>query len=184
MQIRALVLVVVLGLAVAFTFANWSAITAPTPVSLLVTSVQAPLGLILLMFLVVITLVFLFLLAYQQAGVIRETRRTAKELAAQRTLADEAEASRFTELRKHLDLRIDELQKDMRSPEAGLTARIDRLETALREHIDHAGNTLAAYIGEVDDRVERLGGTGVPAVRAETPLLPGEPGGSNAARRP
>lgn len=176
MRIRAVVLVVVLGLLLAFILANWSAITQPTPVSLVVARVDAPLGLILLTFLVVVSLVFLFLMVYQQAGAIAETRRAAKELAAQRALADEAEASRFTELRRHLDVRIDLLQEDMHSPEAGLTARIDRLETALREHIDHAGNTLAAYIGEVDDRVERLSnGSAAPSARSDVgrgPTLP------------
>jgi uncharacterized integral membrane protein len=157
MKVRAIVLSILLGLLLVFTLANWSAITAPTQVSLLVARIDAPLGLILLIFLVVTTLVFLFLMVYQQAGAIMETRRAAKELAAQRALADEAEASRFTELRKHLDVRLDRLQEEMHSPEDALSARIDRLEAALREHIDHAGNTLAAYIGEVDDRVERLG---------------------------
>ena len=157
MKVRAIVLSILLGLLLVFTLANWSAITAPTQVSLLVARIDAPLGLILLTFLVVTTLVFLFLMVYQQAGAIMETRRAAKELAAQRALADEAEASRFTELRKHLDVRLDRLQEEMHSPEDALSARIDRLEAALREHIDHAGNTLAAYIGEVDDRVERLG---------------------------
>ncbi len=162
MKIRAIVLAVLLGFLLLFTAANWGAITASTQVSLLVTRVEAPLGLILLTFLVVVALVFLFLMAYQQAGVILETRRAAKELAAQRALADQAEASRFTELRKHLDVRLDNLHEEIRSPGDTMTARIDRLETALREHIDHTGNTLAAYIGEVDDRVERLGG-GAPA---------------------
>jgi GH15 family glucan-1,4-alpha-glucosidase/uncharacterized integral membrane protein len=168
MRIRAIFLVVVLGLLLTFILANWSAITAPAPVSLLVARVDAPLGLILLAFLLIVTLVFLFLLVYQQAGAIFETRRAAKELAAQRMLADEAEASRFTELRKHLDVRLDRLHEDRGSPEAALTARIDRLETALREHIDHAGNTLAAYIGEVEERIERLGnGAAAPGARTD-----------------
>lgn len=158
MKLRAVVLIVVLGLLFVFTLANWDAIIAPSDVSLLVTRVQAPLGLILLTFLVVVTLVFLFVMVYQQAGAIMETRRAARELAAQRALADQAEASRFTELRKHLDLRLDELGQQLRAPGESATARIDALEESLREHIDHAGNTLAAYIGEVDDRIERLAG--------------------------
>lgn len=159
MKLRAVVLVLLLALLALFTLANWSAITANTQVSLLVARVEAPLGLILLAFLVVVIVVFLFLMVFQQAAVILETRRYAKELSAQRTLADQAEASRFTDLRKHLDARLDSLAglgEGGGSREAMLVARIDRLEVALREHIDHAGNTLAAYIGEVDDRVEKL----------------------------
>jgi len=156
MKLRAIVLLVLFVLLVAFTLANWGAITAPTQISILIARVEAPLGLIMLLFLVGVVGVFLFLMVFQQAGVILETRRYAKELAAQRMLADQAEASRFTELRKHLDARLDRLDEGGGSPDETLVERIDRLEAALREHIDHAGNTLAAYIAEVDDRVERL----------------------------
>ena len=156
LNLRAIVLVVVFALLTAFTFANWSAITAPTEVSILVARIQAPLGLILLACLVLVVILCLAVMVFQQIGLIRETRRVAKELSAQRALADQAEASRFTDLRRYLDARLDRLDQGGGSPDETLVARIDRLEAALRQHIDHAGNTLAAYIGEVDERVERL----------------------------
>jgi len=162
MKARMVVLVVVLGLLCAFILANWPAITAPTRVSLIVKEVEAPLGLILLGSLAVVIMLFLFVMVFQQAGLMRETRRYAKELSAQRTLADEAEASRFTELRKHLDARFDRLDPAGSGIEEPVNERIDRLETAMRAHIDNAGNSLAAYIGEVDDRVERLLGSNPP----------------------
>jgi hypothetical protein len=37
-----------------------------------------------------------------------------------------------------------------------LAQRLDGLEQALRAHVDQAGNSLAAFIGELDDRVERM----------------------------
>ena len=162
MKFRVIVLVVVLGLLSVFILANWAAITAPTQVSLLVKQIEAPLGLILLVCLVVVIALFLFAMVFQQAGLLRETRRYAKELAAQRALADEAEASRFTELRTHLDARLDRFDPGGSGTDEPLNERIDRLEAAMRAHIDHAGNSLAAYIGEVDDRVERLLGSNPP----------------------
>jgi uncharacterized integral membrane protein len=162
MKLRLIVLVVVLGLLSVFIFANWAAITAPTQVSLVVKQIEAPLGLILLVCLAVVVALFLFAMVFQQAGLLRETRRYAKELAAQRALADEAEASRFTELRTHLDARLDRLDPGGSGMDEPLNERIDRLEAAMRAHIDHAGNSLAAYIGEVDDRVERLLGSNPP----------------------
>jgi hypothetical protein len=95
------------------------------------------------------------LLAVQQASVLVETRRMAKELSAQRTLADQAEASRFTDLRAYID---QVLQRD-RPGGAGipvdLAARLDRIEAGLKAQAEHS-NTLAATIGELDDRIERL----------------------------
>jgi len=162
MKVRTVLVFLLLVLFGVFAFVNWAAFVAPTTLSLIVGSVEAPLGVILLAFIVVLTGVFLFMMVFQQAGLILETRRYAKELSAQRALADQAEASRFTDLRRHLDERLDRLEQGAGLPAAGeeaaetLVARLDRLEEALREHVDHAGNTLSAYIGEVDDRIQRL----------------------------
>jgi len=157
MKVRAIVVAVLLVLFVVFTLANWSGITAPTQVSLLIAKFEAPLGLILLTLLLVVIASFVVLMLFQQATMNRESRRFSRELAAHRTLADEAEASRFTELRKYLDRRLDRLAEGGGGEQdETLNARIDRLEKGLREHIDQTGNSLAAHIGEVEDRVERL----------------------------
>jgi hypothetical protein len=37
-----------------------------------------------------------------------------------------------------------------------LAERLNGREQALRAHVDQAGNSLAAFIGELDDRVERM----------------------------
>jgi uncharacterized integral membrane protein len=156
MSLRTVLTVLLLAVLAVFTVVNWGAITAPTTLSLVFGTVQAPLGLLLLGFTVLVAAVFLFLLAVQQAGVIFETRRAAKELSAQRALADEAEASRFTELRRHLDQALQRLDEQALARDAAMTRRLEHLENALRAHVEQTGNSLAAYIGEVDDRVERL----------------------------
>lgn len=156
MTLRTLFTVLLLALFAAFAVVNWSALSAPTTLSLVFGTVQAPLGLILLGFTVAIVAAFLFLMVFQQAGAILETRRYAKELSSQRALADQAEASRFTELRSYLEAELKAAESQAASRQAALTARLDRLEQALREHIDQAGSSLSAYIGEVDDRVERI----------------------------
>ena len=67
----------------------------PTHLSLIVADVQAPLGLVMLGLLAGVSCMFVLMIAYIQGTVLVETRRHAKELAAQRELADKAEASRF-----------------------------------------------------------------------------------------
>ena len=59
-------------------------------------------------------------------------------------LADQAEASRFTELRQYLEQEI-----------AGLREVQTASEGRLREEINTAANSLAAAVGEVDDRMAR-----------------------------
>ena len=103
MSIRTLLLLVILAALAIFVIVNWAAFTTPTTLSLLVGSVEAPLGLIMLMITGALALVFLAYAFYLQTSVLLETRRMTRELAQQRQLADQAEASRFTELRTHID---------------------------------------------------------------------------------
>jgi uncharacterized integral membrane protein len=113
MPLRTVLLLVLLIAIALFAALNWSAFLAPTTLSLGVTQVQAPLGLILLGLIAVITALFLGYLVFLQTTVLMESRRHAKELQVQRELADQAEASRFTELRAHLDSRLDEMENSL-----------------------------------------------------------------------
>jgi uncharacterized integral membrane protein len=126
MPLRTVVLLVVLALIALFAAMNWTAFVVPTTLSFGVGQVQAPLGLIMLGLLAVLTTLFLLYVVYLQTTVIFEWRRHQKELQAQRELADLAEASRFTELRAHVDQRLGEIE-----------------------------NALSAQLGEMRDRLQR-----------------------------
>ena len=65
---------------------------APTTLSLVFTTVDAPLGLIMLAAVAFFTILFLVYLAYLQATVLLDARRHSRELEASRSLADQAEA--------------------------------------------------------------------------------------------
>lgn len=156
MNLRTVLIVVLLAAFAGFLVLNWNEVMAPTTLSFGFWTAQAPLGLILLGFTVLITALFLFLLIVQQATVLVETRRAAKELTAQRTLADQAEASRFTALGEHLDQELRRLEAQAATRQDALAQRLNGLEQALRTHVDQASNSLAAFIGELDDRVERI----------------------------
>lgn len=158
MNLRTGLLVLLFVAFAGFVFLNWDVISAPTTLSFGFWSAQAPLGLLLLGFTGLVVAVFLFAMMVQQATVLVETRRTTKELSAQRTLADQAEASRFTSLGKHLDEELQRLDAQAAAREAAHAQRLDSLEQALRAHVDQATNSLSAFIGEVDDRLERMAG--------------------------
>lgn len=102
MSLITIPLLLLLAAIVTFVAVNWSLFVAPATLSLVVGTVEAPLGLIMLGLMGVLTGVFLILLVALQMRVLMETRRHAKEIEAQRQLADQAEASRFTELRNYL----------------------------------------------------------------------------------
>jgi len=156
MRTRTLVLVVLLAALALFAAINWHAFVAPTSLSLVVTQVQAPLGVIMLGFTAAIAAAFLIYIVYMQTGVVLELRRQARALEAQRELADRAEASRFTELREYLATELTALRNAGR-PGSELQLKLDQVQRELREEIHASGNTLAAYIGELEERLEDRG---------------------------
>lgn len=155
MKVRTLFLLIVLVAISAFVALNWSAFMVPTTLSLGVAVFQAPLGLVMLGLLAFLTALFLVFVVYVQASVLLDARRHARELQANRELADQAEASRFTELRRFLEGELKRLEGLDAESRAAVQARLDQLDHDLRSAVEEAGNTLAAYFGELEDRLER-----------------------------
>jgi hypothetical protein len=155
MYLRTLMILGVLGLIAVFSALNWGAFIAPTVLSLGFTSVEAPLGLILLAIVALLTLLFLVYITYLQSTVLLESRRHGRELQAQRDLAEQAETSRFNQLRIFMETELQKLSGDMEQSKSLLLTRLDQIERELRSSLEQTGNTLAAYIGELEDRFDR-----------------------------
>lgn len=161
MHLRTLVLLLIVLAIGALAALNWPTLIAPATVSLGVTTVEAPLGLIML---ALTALLGAFCLAYVltlQGSVLMETRRHAKEMAAQRELADRAEASRFTELRVFLETQH-------RTGHDALLARLDTLEARMSARAQESDNITAAYLGQLEDQLQRRGGAAAATLPART----------------
>jgi uncharacterized integral membrane protein len=154
MRIRVLPVLLVVLLAGLFALINWTAFTTPTPLNLGVAVVSGPLGLVMLGFVVVLALMYVGSVVYLQGSALMETRRLSKDLQAQRDLADKAEASRFTELREFMNaelLRVTQANDQLR---AAMFTRLDEMERRQRTVMEQNANSLSAYIGELEDRME------------------------------
>ena len=145
MRTHTLLVVLVLLLIVAFLAINWSVFAASAKVSFVFVSIEVPIGLVMLGILTLIALTFGIYSAVSWSAILLEFRRQAKELTAQRTLADQAEASRFTELRAVMH---DELEQ--------LADRMSQMHDTFRTEIRDNTNSLSATIGELDDRIQKL----------------------------
>lgn len=146
MKIRTLFLLAVLTTLAAFAALNWNAFNAPAQLSLGVTSVTAPLGLVMLGLTVLLTALFLVFILYLQASVLLDTRRHTKELRANRELADKAEASRFTELHAFLDTELKKMATRDEAAQAAMLARITSLERDFQASLRRSETTLTAHI--------------------------------------
>ncbi|MCY7317291.1 MAG: hypothetical protein LH617_00935, partial [Ramlibacter sp.] len=78
-------------------------------------------------------------------------------LQAQRDLADKAEASRFTDLRQHLDSTL----KDLHQREAIAATELEKAvadgQRELRTQLDLMNRTLATRLAEIDSRLDTRG---------------------------
>lgn len=156
MYLRTLLVFIVLGLVTIFSAINWSAFVTPTTLSMGFAAVDAPLGLILLAVVVLLTMLFLVYVAYMQSTVILDSRRHTRELQAQRELADQAEASRFNRLQSFLEDELQKLTVQMAELSADILVRVDETDRNLHAALEQSCNSLAAAIGELEDKVENF----------------------------
>lgn len=143
MRLRLLIVLVCIALVAAFVAFNWSVFVAPSLLSFGLVNFEAPLGLAMLGLMVVIVLIFVIYMAIWQGKMLIEERHQTKELQLQRTLADQAEASRFVEL-----------GKEMRAEFAQLSERLQASQNEVRKDLRENVNSLAAMLAEIDDRTK------------------------------
>lgn len=155
MKVRTVLLLLALLLLAVFAIVNWAAFSAPTQLSLLVAQVQAPLGIIMLGICVLLAAFFLAYIAFQQMTMLADTRRAAREVQTAHELADKAEASRYNELRQWLQAELDRLRTQGEQAGQTVHARLDALERALLRAGSEHVNSLAAMVGEVDDKLNK-----------------------------
>ena len=158
MYLRTLLILTVLGVIAIFSALNWSAFIAPTVLSLGFTSVEAPLGLILLAIVALLTLLFLVYITYLQSTVLLESRRHARELQLQRDLAEQAETSRFNQLRSLTETELEKLAADIEQSKSLLLTRLEQIDRDFRAALEQTANSLAAYIGELEDKFDSSAG--------------------------
>ncbi len=150
-----LLLALVAALLVAVATLNWEVFITPTDISLGFGQVAVPLNLMLLGLLVLLSVLFLVHAVYIQGSALMETRRHTKELQANRELADKAEASRFTALREFIAAEMTRQEARQTEAQQQLLVRLAELAQASHTLTEQTGNSLAASLGELEDRLER-----------------------------
>lgn len=155
MNARTFLLLALFALLCGFALLNWGAFSAPTELSLGLTTVSAPLGMVMLLVTALVSGLFVLYIVVQLAGGLAESRRYGKELQSQRQLADTAEASRFTELQHFITLELQKADAQRTAETARAAERLNALEQRLIDKLDESTRVLSAYVGEVDDKLDR-----------------------------
>jgi uncharacterized integral membrane protein len=139
-----------------FAAANWSLFTAPASLNFLAFAVEAPVGLILLGATFILIALFAIYVLWMRTTTLMVLRRNTKELDAQRAVAAGAESTRIAELRAQLEAEAARHRASIEAAVEALTVRIDALDQSLVASMNDATNSLAAYVGQVDDKLDRL----------------------------
>ena len=152
MRFRTALAIVVAVVGTVFFIVNWGLFATPVKLNLLVTSVDAPVGLVMIALFAVVLAVLSSYVGVWQGTLLMEFRRQAKELQAQRALAESAESSRFTELGTLV-----------RNEIANSNQRIETSLTQMRTEFRETEASIAATLGEMDDRLQRAASPRNPA---------------------
>jgi uncharacterized integral membrane protein len=146
MRVRSWVALILLVLACGLFVLNWRVLTATANVNFLIGSANAPLGVVMLVLCGLLIAVLATYVGIWHGTLLAELRRQAKELDAQRALAESAETSRFTDLGTLI-------RSEIANSDKRLEAALDTLRTELRD----TENSIAATLGEMDDRLRQTG---------------------------
>ena len=155
MRTKILLLVIGIVLIAGFGALNVDEFTRTSTLNLGFTSMQLPLGLVMTVLVIAILLIFLVTTLYMHSTNLIETRKYAKQLNAQRELADKAEASRFTELRRYMESQAVLATNQGNDTVAAIDRRMMQTEKLLLQRLEQTDNTNAAFWGQHDDALVR-----------------------------
>lgn len=153
MRARLIILVTAILLVAGFAALNWSEFLRQTPLSFGLFVMDASLGLILLAVLGITLLAFLASSAHLRTVNLLDHRQHSKALEAQRDLADKAEASRFTDLRQHMDAQLRELQQRDVVAATERDKAMAQSQREMRSHLELMNKTLATRLAEIEGRL-------------------------------
>jgi hypothetical protein len=135
-RFKSLLILVAAGLAALFVVLNWRVFAGPAKLNLAVTQAEVPVGVMMLMLFAVALVVLWILVSGWQGTLLAEFRRQAKELEAQRQLAESAEASRFTELGTLIREELAKLGTELQDTEHSIAATLGEMDDRLRKLAD------------------------------------------------
>lgn len=184
MRTRGILLTVLVAILGIFAVANWTTLTAPLPVNLLLLRIEVPVGLVLVGATVVLATVFFLAALFDRAGQLSEIRRLEAQIDTLRAKLDARRLEEIEEVRDAVQAWGSSLEKhvDARAAatETSLLEAIDRSDTrggerfeALEARVLTVRNELAADVGEVEDAVlRRLDGRSSEGATSQPAALP------------
>lgn len=163
MRSRGIIVTLIVILLVIFTWSNFPSLAVNLPLNLLFFQIQAPLGLILVGFALMLSFIFLLVSLFRRAGQLRQMSQLETELERERALVEKKRLSEFENLEEHLNGRLDALETTVQTAvQSALAEQHRRLELSERAQLERLEtqllgirNDIADDIGEINTAVRR-----------------------------
>lgn len=167
MRSRGIIVTLVVVLVVLFTLLNLGPLSVALPINLVFFTVQAPLGLILVGFTLVLSFGFLLVSLFRRAGQLRQISNLEAELEHERALVQKKRLAELEALETRLGERFGMLETNLRGAlnehytrlEAGEKAQVERLEG----HVLSIRRELTTDLEQIESSIRRS----LPAPRPE-----------------
>ena len=146
MRLKGILITVVVIFGAAFAAVNWQALFAVQNVNLFFTTLDLPLGLILLLLAIALSLVFFLVSIFDRAVQLRQITQQENTILALRQRLDKRRLEELAELGENVRLNLDNVMQQVREENS-------KLEVSLREDVSSFETRMRDRIDELDDRL-------------------------------
>lgn len=146
MRSRGIIVTLAVILVLIFTVLNWPSLAVRLPLNLIFFRLEAPLGLLLVAFILVFSFAFLLISLFRRAGQLRQITHLEAELERERSLLAKKRLSELASLEARLGERFDALEQRLGDTERGFRG-------VMSEQYSHWEASERAQVERLEERV-------------------------------
>ena len=146
MRLKGILITIVVIFGAAFAAVNWQALFAIQTVNLFFTTVDLPLGLILLLVAIALSLVFFLVSIFDRAVQLRQITQQENTIHSLRQRLDKRRLEELAELGESVRVNLDHVIQQVREENS-------KLEVSVREDVSSFETRMRDRIDELDDRI-------------------------------
>ncbi len=156
MTFRSIGVLIMVLVSLLFIMVNWGPILTPMPISFILFTVNAPLGLFLIVGGGLVFLIALMWMLWKQAVTLVDLQKANREAREAREEAKTAEGSRIQKFEEELNAKFEALGKDLSSQfETALSARVEA-DSAARKELETAVTEMRTSLDSAVQALKRL----------------------------
>ena len=145
MRLKGILITIVVIAGAAFAAVNWQALFAIQPVNLFFTTVELPLGLILLFLAIGLSLVFFLVSLFDRAVQLRQITQQEQTIHNLRQRLDKRRLEELSELGESVRLNLEHVAQQVRDENS-------RLEVSMREDVSSFETRMRDRMDELEDQ--------------------------------